>query len=83
MPLIDGYALIEKVRQLPKERGGGIPAAALTAYAGVEDVMRALSAGYQRHIPKPVEPSELVAMVANLAGRYTLPPAISANMRTR
>ena len=76
MPLMDGYALISKIRQLPKERGGRIPAAALTAYAGVEDRMRALSAGYQIHIPKPVEPAELTTVVANLAGRYTAPLAI-------
>jgi PAS domain S-box-containing protein len=69
MPVMDGYALISKIRQLPKERGGRIPAAALTAYAGVEDRMRALSAGYQRHISKPVEPLELATVVANLAGR--------------
>jgi CheY-like chemotaxis protein len=69
MPLMDGYALIEKVRQLPAEHGGRIPAAALTAYAGVEDRMRALSAGYQMHIPKPVEPAELTTVVANLAER--------------
>ena len=75
MPLMDGYALIEKVRQLAADRGGMIPAAALTAYAGVEDRMRALSAGYQRHVPKPVEPAELTTVVANLAGRYALPVA--------
>jgi PAS domain S-box-containing protein len=73
MPLMDGYALIEKVRQLPAERGGKIPAAALTAYAGVEDRMHALSAGYQMHIPKPVEPAELTTVVASLAERYTKP----------
>jgi PAS domain S-box-containing protein len=76
MPEMDGYALIEKVRQLPKERGGRIPAAALTAYAGVEDRMRVLSAGYQMHIPKPVEPAELATVVANLAERYLMPLAI-------
>jgi len=76
MPLMDGYALIEKVRQLPAERGGRIPAAALTAYAGVEDRMRVLSAGYQMHIPKPVEPGELTTVVANLAERYAVPVAI-------
>ncbi|MDT4898432.1 MAG: hypothetical protein QOH25_3509 [Acidobacteriota bacterium] len=76
MPLMDGYALISKIRQLPKERGGEIPAAALTAYAGVEDRMRALSAGYQIHIPKPVEPDELITVVANLAGRYAVPVAV-------
>ena len=76
MPLMDGYALIEKVRQLPKERGGRIPAAALTAYAGVEDRMRVLSAGYQMHIPKPVEPAELTTVVANLAKRYAASPIL-------
>jgi CheY-like chemotaxis protein len=75
MPDIDGYALISKLRQLPAERGGKIPAAALTAYAGVEDRMRVLSAGYQTHIPKPVEPAELTTVVANLAGRYAVPAA--------
>jgi CheY-like chemotaxis protein len=69
MPVMDGYALIEKVRQLSVERGGRIPAAALTACVGVEDGMRALSASYQRHISKPVEPLELATVVANLAGR--------------
>ena len=73
MPEIDGYGLISKIRQLPPERGGRIPAAALTAYAGVEDRMRVLSAGYQMHIPKPVEPGELTTVVANLAERYAEP----------
>ncbi len=69
MPEMDGYALISKIRQLPEERGGRIPAAALTAYAGVEDRMRALLSGYQMHIPKPVEPAELTTVVARLAER--------------
>ena len=73
MPLMDGYALIEKIRRLPLERGGGIPAVALTAYAGVEDRIRMLSAGYQSHLPKPVEPIELTTVVANLAARYAVP----------
>jgi len=59
--------------QLPAERGGRIPAAALTAYAAVEDRMRLLSAGYQMHIPKPIEPAELATVVANLAQRYSSP----------
>jgi PAS domain S-box-containing protein len=76
MPEMDGYALISKVRQLPAECGGRIPAAALTAYAGVEDRMRVLEAGYQMHIPKPVEPAELTTIVASLAERYGVPVAI-------
>lgn len=67
MPEMDGYALIGQIRQLPAERGGTIPAVALTAYAGVPDRMRALTAGYQTHISKPVEPAELLNVVANLA----------------
>jgi signal transduction histidine kinase/CheY-like chemotaxis protein len=71
MPGEDGYSLIRKIRQLPPERGGKIPAAALTAYARAEDRMRALLSGFQLHVPKPVEPAELVAVVASLAGRAT------------
>ena len=70
MPEMDGYELIGKIRQLPADRGGLMPAAALTAYAGVEHRMRVLSAGYQMHIPKPVEPAELTAVVASLAQRF-------------
>ena len=69
MPDEDGYSLIAKVRALSKERGGRIPAAALTAYAGEESRIRTLRAGFQIHMPKPISPSELVAVVANLAGR--------------
>ena len=69
MPGTDGYAFIAQVRALPPEEGGQTPAAALTAYARVEDRTRALRAGFQLHVPKPVEPSELVAVVANLAKR--------------
>jgi PAS domain S-box-containing protein len=71
MPGEDGYTFIRKVRALPPERGGRIPAAALTAYARAEDRRRALNAGYMMHIPKPVEPAELVAVIANLA-RFSL-----------
>jgi PAS domain S-box-containing protein len=69
MPGEDGYTLIRKVRNLPPDRGGKIPAAALTAYARAEDRMRALLAGFHLHVPKPVEPAELAAVVASLAGR--------------
>jgi PAS domain S-box-containing protein len=67
MPGEDGYALIRRVRALPPEQGGNTPAAALTAFARTEDRVRALSAGFQIHVPKPVEPAELVAVVQNLA----------------
>jgi PAS domain S-box-containing protein len=69
MPEEDGYSLIAKVRALDRERGGRIPAAALTAYAGEEDRIRTLRSGFQIHVPKPVSPNELVAVVANLADR--------------
>jgi PAS domain S-box-containing protein len=69
MPGEDGYELIRKVRALPAARGGKIPAIALTAYARTEDRMRALRAGYQMHIVKPVELAELVAVMASLIGR--------------
>src|SRR6185503_1444850 len=75
MPEMDGYWLINKVRQLPPERGGEIPAAALTAYAGIEDRRRVLLAGYQMHITKPVEPVELTSLVASLAERNAKPLA--------
>jgi PAS domain S-box-containing protein len=76
MPDMDGYWLINKVRQLPAERGGGIPAAALTAYAGIEDGKRVLLAGYQLHVPKPVTPAALTSIVADLAARNAKPVAI-------
>ncbi|MGB7924275.1 MAG: ATP-binding protein [Pyrinomonadaceae bacterium] len=69
MPGEDGYTLIKKVRALSAEDGGQTPSAALTAYARVEDRMKVLRAGFQIHIPKPIEPAELIAVVANLAGR--------------
>ena len=69
MPDEDGYSLISKIRALPSERGGNIPAAALTAYARAEDRMRVLRSGFQFHLPKPVDSAELVTVVASLAGR--------------
>jgi PAS domain S-box-containing protein len=69
MPDEDGYDLIRKVRKLPPERGGRVPAIALTAYARAEDRMQALRAGYQMHVPKPVELVELAAVTASLARR--------------
>jgi len=69
MPVEDGYGLITRLRALPIERGGNTPALALTAYAGTEDRLRALSAGYQVHLSKPVDRVELAAVVARLTER--------------
>jgi PAS domain S-box-containing protein len=69
MPDMDGLTFITQLRSLPAERGGRVPAAALTAYTSPEDRLRALQAGYQMHIAKPFEPSEGVAAVAALAGQ--------------
>ena len=66
-PEEDGYSLIRTLRQLPPERGGQIPAIALTAFAREEDRIRALSAGFHMHLSKPVEPKQLVEAVAYLA----------------
>ena len=69
MPETDGYELIRSVRKLPDDYQRKIPAVALTAYARVQDRMRAILAGYDTHVPKPVEAHELVTIVASLAGR--------------
>jgi len=69
MPDEDGYSLIRQVRARPGERGGRVPAAALTAYARAEDRVRALAAGFQMHVPKPIDPAALVRMVASLAAK--------------
>jgi CheY-like chemotaxis protein len=64
MPGSDGYDFIRKFRQWERERGTSIPAVALTAYARAEDRMRALAAGYQIHIPKPIDPTEIALVIA-------------------
>jgi signal transduction histidine kinase/ActR/RegA family two-component response regulator len=69
MPDEDGYDLIRKLRSMPAEKGGSVPAIALTAYARVEDRLRALRSGYQMHVPKPVELAELVAVADSLVKR--------------
>jgi signal transduction histidine kinase/DNA-binding response OmpR family regulator len=66
MPDQDGYDLVRQVRQLPAEMGGQTPAIALTAYARDEDRLRALSAGFQMHVVKPVEPPDIIAATAHL-----------------
>jgi CheY-like chemotaxis protein len=69
MPDVDGYELLRQVRALGEAAGGKLPAIALTAFARSEDRTRALRAGFLVHVSKPVEPSELVATVASVAGR--------------
>jgi signal transduction histidine kinase/ActR/RegA family two-component response regulator len=68
MPHQNGYDLIRAIRQRDVRAGGNLPAAALTAFARSEDRTRALSSGFQLHTAKPIEPSELIAAVASLAG---------------
>jgi signal transduction histidine kinase/ActR/RegA family two-component response regulator len=69
LPGEDGYMLIKKLRARESERGGHIPAIALTAYGRREDRLRALSVGYEQHLSKPIEPAELLAVVASLTNR--------------
>lgn len=69
MPGEDGYSLIKRVRALEVWDEQTLPAVALTAYAGAEDRARALSSGFQRHMAKPLEPRELVIVIAGLAQR--------------
>ena len=69
MPGMDGYSLIRQVRALDPEQGGKTPAVALSAYSRPEDRVRSLMAGFNLHVSKPVEPSELTTIVASLAGR--------------
>ncbi|MEW6267814.1 MAG: ATP-binding protein [Thermodesulfobacteriota bacterium] len=68
MPGEDGYSLIRRLRSLPQDRGGRVPAVALTAYARSEDRVKLLAAGFQMHLAKPVDQAELVAVVNRLAG---------------
>ncbi|HEY9594642.1 MAG TPA: response regulator, partial [Spirochaetia bacterium] len=66
-----GYDVIRRVRALRPEDGGKVPAAAVTAYASAEDRRRATSAGFTHHLPKPIDPDGLVALVARLGGRLS------------
>ncbi|MBC1218896.1 PAS domain S-box protein [Nostoc sp. UCD121] len=66
MPLMDGYMLLREVRKLPPEQNGQIPAIALTAYAGEINYNQAMAAGFQKHLPKPVDPAELAAAIDKL-----------------
>jgi signal transduction histidine kinase/DNA-binding response OmpR family regulator len=69
MPNEDGYSLIKRLRELESEHAKGIPAVALTAYATDEDRSLALSAGFQMHVAKPIEPESFVISLASVLGR--------------
>jgi len=66
MPDGDGYSLIRRVRLLEDDSGTRVPAVALTAFARAEDRSQALRCGFQAHLPKPIEPGELTALIARL-----------------
>jgi CheY-like chemotaxis protein len=72
----DGYNLIRKLRSLPPEEGGEIPAIALTAYSREEDRQQILEAGFQHHLTKPVDPSKLISVVASIL-ELSLPVEVS------
>jgi signal transduction histidine kinase len=69
MPVEDGYSLIRRVRALPVAEGGRTPAVALTAYGRPQDRLRSLAAGFSMHVPKPVDPAELTAILATVCRR--------------
>jgi PAS domain S-box-containing protein len=69
MPHLDGYSLLRQLRKQPPEQGGQVPAIALTAYAGEYNQQRALAAGFQLHLSKPVEPEVLIAAISRLVHR--------------
>jgi CheY-like chemotaxis protein len=69
MPDEDGYSLIKRLRKLKLKRAKEVPAIALTAYATDDDRARALAAGFQVHVAKPIEPEVLLRSIAGLAGR--------------
>ncbi len=66
MPEEDGLSLMRRIRALPREQGGRIPAVALTAHSMVQDRLQSLRAGFQSHVPKPVVPEELVEVVTSI-----------------
>ena len=70
LPDGDGYSLVREIRAREKEHGGFLPAVALTGYARADDRARALSAGFQAHVPKPVFPPELIAAIADVIGQF-------------
>lgn len=70
MPNEDGYSLVRRIRALPDRARSSIPAIALTAYARREDRAEAVRSGFQAHLAKPAEPTELIALIGNLASQH-------------
>jgi len=68
LPDVDGYEFIRRIREYERPLGQKVPAVALTAFARIEDRVKSLAAGYQMHVAKPVEPGELLTIVASLSG---------------
>jgi CheY-like chemotaxis protein len=77
MPQEDGYTLLRRLRSLPPDHGGQLPALALTAYARAEDRQAAYDAGFQAHLAKPVEPAQLVTAIATLGLHRQPKPSLS------
>jgi signal transduction histidine kinase/ActR/RegA family two-component response regulator len=75
MPGEDGYSFVRRLRKLPANEGGSVPAVALTGYTRAQDQARALEAGFDLHLAKPVEADDLIAAVATVAGRPVVPAA--------
>jgi CheY-like chemotaxis protein len=69
MPVEDGYSFLRRVRACPPDKGGRVPAAALTARVIVSDRLESLRAGFQSHMAKPIDPDQLVEVMVRLAGR--------------
>jgi CheY-like chemotaxis protein len=69
MPGMDGYAFMRKIRALPPDQGGNVPAATITARVATDDRMESVLAGFQGHVRKPVDAEQLAHVVATLAGR--------------
>jgi CheY-like chemotaxis protein len=79
MPKMDGYALMRQVRTSLSKQGKMIPAIALTAYAGDVNEQQALSAGFQRHLAKPIEPEQLLKTIAQVMAESFQPPSLLKN----
>jgi CheY-like chemotaxis protein len=71
MPEMDGYTLLRFLRGMPPEQGGAIPAIALTAYAGEINQQQAITAGFQLHIPKPIDPEVLIEAIAQTVSTHS------------